>query len=300
MSLDQNIEILKNRYIDAVLSGKRSDAVQIVFDSQKRGVDIYKIYIDIISESQASIGEMWHKGIINIAEEHLATVTTLEVMDQLRLYNMNNRRSIGFKALVAPVEKDDHIVGARMMSDFLIMDGWEVDFLGGSTPTQDLVEFIKIKPVDLVVLSLTNIEFQSNAILMTNALSSIMPKPKILLGGLAVKSSKININLMKCDSITSSVLEGVNEARRLVGLSREKLSLEEHLRVIGKRMRIARINKQLTQKDLAKASGLDRTYISSVEQGKQNMTFSAILRISEALGVEVVDLMKSSRNIIDL
>ena len=52
--------------------------------------------------------------------------------------------------------------------------------------------------------------------------------------------------------------------------------------------------------DLAKASGLDRTYISSVEQGKQNMTFSAILRISEALGVEVVDLMKSSRNIIDL
>ena len=55
---------------------------------------------------------------------------------------------------------------------------------------------------------------------------------------------------MKCDSITSSVLEGVNEARRLVGLSREKLSLEEHLRVIGKRMRLARINKQLTQKDL--------------------------------------------------
>ena len=30
------------------------------------------------------------------------------------------------------------------------------------------------------------------------------------------------------------------------------------------------------------------------------MTFSAILRISEALGVEVVDLMKSSRNFIDL
>lgn len=302
MNPNQNIEPLRSRYLNAILSGNRSDAVKIIFSSLKRGIDIYKIYIDIISESQSIIGEMWHKGIINIAEEHLATVTTLEVMDALRSNNLNNRKLIGFKAVVAPVEKDEHMVGSRMMSDFLIMDGWDVDFLGSATPVKDLVEFIKNKPVDLVVLSLTNIEYQSNAIIMIESLIDILPRPKILLGGLAVKNPKIKIKDMKCDSIALDILEGIKEARRLMGLSKVRLSLEEHLLVIGKQIRSIRITKQLTQKDLSKASGLDRTYISAVEQGKQNMTFGAIVKISDALDINVDDLITSvnKNNLLDI
>ena len=43
----------------------------------------------------------------------------------------------------------------------------------------------------------------------------------------------------------------------------------------------------MTQQDLANASELDRTYISALEQGKQNVTFGAVLRISKALNLEL-------------
>ena len=47
----------------------------------------------------------------------------------------------------------------------------------------------------------------------------------------------------------------------------------------------------MTQRDLANASGLDRTYISMVEHGKQNLTIGAVLRIADALGVPIGQLI---------
>ena len=43
----------------------------------------------------------------------------------------------------------------------------------------------------------------------------------------------------------------------------------------------------MTQQDLSNASGLDRTYISALEQGKQNVTFGAVLRIAKALDISL-------------
>ena len=43
----------------------------------------------------------------------------------------------------------------------------------------------------------------------------------------------------------------------------------------------------MTQQDLATASELDRTYISALEQGKQNVTFGAVLRIAKALNISL-------------
>jgi transcriptional regulator with XRE-family HTH domain len=39
----------------------------------------------------------------------------------------------------------------------------------------------------------------------------------------------------------------------------------------------------LTQQELADAAGLDRTYISGLEHGKQNPTIGALLRLATAL-----------------
>lgn len=41
----------------------------------------------------------------------------------------------------------------------------------------------------------------------------------------------------------------------------------------------------MTQEELADAAGLDRTYISSVERGRRNISLLNILKISRALGV---------------
>ena len=47
----------------------------------------------------------------------------------------------------------------------------------------------------------------------------------------------------------------------------------------------------MTQQDLADAAGLDRTYISLVEHGRQNLTIGAVLKIAQALDVPIGDLL---------
>ena len=107
----------------------------------------------------------------------------------------------------------------------------------------------------------------------------------MLLGGLALSSTNTDDELEDFDGVAGNAIEGVQEARRLVGLPLAKLTLEEQLIEMGTNIKRIRSLKRLTQQELADQSDMDRTYISMVEHGKQNLTMGALLRISEALDV---------------
>ena len=284
---NRDLEILRMRYVESVLAGDFSKARQAVFDAQNRGLGVQSIYVDLLAYSQSAIGQMWHDGEINIGVEHLGTVITLDIMGELRAQASAMRKSNGFRAVVAPVDGDTHIVGSRMLSDFLVFDGWEVDFMGGPTPEKDLVEFVKDRSVDMVGISVTIPAYINNAQSTITALKLISPSPKILIGGLALSSSDVEMNFVNCDAVALNIFEGITQARNLVGITDGGLTLEEHLSDLGARIRSARSDKGMTQQDLSNASGLDRTYISALEQGKQNVTFGAVLRIAKALDISL-------------
>ena len=86
-------------------------------------------------------------------------------------------------------------------------------------------------------------------------------------------------------------MEAVSEARRLVRLTDENLTLGEHLTLMGRRINAARTSRRMTQQQLADASELDRTYISLVEHGRQNLSIGAVLKIANALEVPMGALL---------
>ena len=45
------------------------------------------------------------------------------------------------------------------------------------------------------------------------------------------------------------------------------------------------------QQQLADSADLDRTYMSAVEHGKQNLTLGAIVKLADGLGVELKQLL---------
>ena len=47
----------------------------------------------------------------------------------------------------------------------------------------------------------------------------------------------------------------------------------------------------MSQAQLASVAELDRTYISALENGKKNATVSSLLRIAEALEIELRELL---------
>jgi transcriptional regulator with XRE-family HTH domain len=61
---------------------------------------------------------------------------------------------------------------------------------------------------------------------------------------------------------------------------------------IGKRIRVVREEKNMSQKDLAYSSDLDRSYIASVENGQRNISIVNLEKIAISLQVTLSELFK--------
>jgi len=62
-------------------------------------------------------------------------------------------------------------------------------------------------------------------------------------------------------------------------------------REFGRRLRHLRQARGWSQEEFAWEVGLDRTYVSSVENGKRNISLVNICRIAEALGIKPAELL---------
>ena len=59
--------------------------------------------------------------------------------------------------------------------------------------------------------------------------------------------------------------------------------------LVGKRVKELRNNLGISQEELADLAGLDRTYITSVECGKRNISIVNIEKLAKALKVTLAD-----------
>lgn len=57
------------------------------------------------------------------------------------------------------------------------------------------------------------------------------------------------------------------------------------LRAFGLKIQEVRRNKKMSQEDLGFLADLDRTYISSMERGKRNVSLLNIIKVANALSV---------------
>jgi len=61
---------------------------------------------------------------------------------------------------------------------------------------------------------------------------------------------------------------------------------------LGLNIKRIRTKKKMSQGDIARALGVDRGYISNIENGKKNPTLATIQRLADALGVSADELLK--------
>lgn len=73
----------------------------------------------------------------------------------------------------------------------------------------------------------------------------------------------------------------------------------EVLTALGEAIRQARLRRGVSQEELADASGLHRTYISSVERGERNLGFINLVKIAQALNVKVSVLTRHLDDLVE-
>ena len=67
---------------------------------------------------------------------------------------------------------------------------------------------------------------------------------------------------------------------------------EHYLASLGKNIRTIRLAKGFSQEQLAELSGLHRTYIGGIERGERNVSFLNLVRMAQALEVDISRLVR--------
>jgi len=79
----------------------------------------------------------------------------------------------------------------------------------------------------------------------------------------------------------------------IVGSARMPVAPSTSARALfGRRLRVLRAERGISQEELARAAGLHRTYVSSVERGERNVSFDNICALARAFGLPAAELFR--------
>lgn len=204
-------------YLALVLAGERAKAVAFVNDSLDQGTSVADVYLDIIAAAQREIGRLWQANRLSVAQEHYATGVAQLVLAQL--YPRVMHASQGGPRLVATCATGElHEMGARMVTDFFEMDGWDTTYLGANTPTESLLQLLHRPVPDVLALSATN-SFQVSAVAATIEAARADPalsNLKILVGGRPFRISNDLWKRIGADASAPDALSAVRRGRELL------------------------------------------------------------------------------------
>jgi MerR family transcriptional regulator, light-induced transcriptional regulator len=131
-------------------------SLQLVDQSVQTIDDLKSFYLNVVCPVMYRIGLLWERDEISIAEEHLATAIVGRITAALypRFVNMDVYRG---KVVVTAGPNEFHELGARMLADFLEMEGWDVTYLGANIPKEALLVILKQHKPFIIALSVATV-----------------------------------------------------------------------------------------------------------------------------------------------
>ena len=212
-ALDQ----LRVRYLRAQLAGDRREAVRLVVEEGLgAGVKALDLQAEVIQAAQHEIGVMWQQNQVTIAQEHMASA--ISHLSLAALFERAVRaRPLGKRVLLACPDGELHDLPARIVADFLELEGFDVHYLGASVPHGDLARMVAAEPPDLIGLSVT-MTFNVPALRAAVARVREVSDRPIFIGGHATRWSRGLADELGVALAGDVPAEVVALARRLVGL----------------------------------------------------------------------------------
>lgn len=289
----RTVNRLQKRLFDSMRVGDRTGGYSVIEESLRYNIRPADIYTYIIGGTLSAIGQLWHKGEITVAHEHLSSQLASNLIEVV-LQKSPKLPSNGLRAVVTTPVGERHWVAAQMFSNLLILSGWEVDYLGTETPGQDLAQYVSSTKVDVVALSIILDSNLNQAVDCVQNLKDLPDPPVICVGGPVIKENDENFSDV---FVVRDPVSAIDHIEKVMGLAPGRVSLQEMLNSIGEKVQEIRKAKGLNQESLAKLAGVDRAYVSLVENGKQNLTMAALFNLSSALGVTIPTLIQTNTEI---
>ncbi len=142
---------LVDEFLTPLLSGDRVACREFVQRELSRGAEPIGLYNDLLWPAMERVERMFRSDRINAAVEHMATRINRTLADQLQL-SLPRAESNGKRVIITCAEGEPEELGAHMCADLFESRGWNVYFLGGGVPNDEVLALLgQIRPDLLLV-----------------------------------------------------------------------------------------------------------------------------------------------------
>jgi methanogenic corrinoid protein MtbC1 len=179
------VDELGRRFLDLALAGENEAATAEILLADELGMPLEVTFTDVLKPAMYEIGERWGAGTLSVGQEHEVTEVARDIIAQLTVRHARSRPDAPI-VVAACVSAELHDLGLRMVCGVLRQRGVQVHFLGGNVAPAFLIEVVRERQPDVVLLS-TTLEAHQSALRATVAAlrqeSFPAGPPRIMIGG---------------------------------------------------------------------------------------------------------------------
>lgn len=134
-------EPLLTHFMQPLLAGRRRDCFHLIHDALRNGYDARHLLCEVLWPAMGQLERLYDADRINTATANMAVRISRTLADQLQAH-LPEAPVSGRRALITCADHLREELGAQMIADLLQADGWEVYFLGGGVPHDEVVQAI--------------------------------------------------------------------------------------------------------------------------------------------------------------
>ena len=197
-----------NKYLmefnEIIESENREESIKFIREIlENRKLSVIEVYEQILTPSlnlMESTGDIQ----VDIWKEHIRTSIIRTIIENSYSYVIRDRdekygvRSGKKIAVICPVD-EYHELGARMITDYFVMLGYDAIYVGSNTPKEVFISGLKSQKLDYIAISISN---PYHLISARNTIARIREEDKnvkIIVGGNAISKLGEKAEILKAD-----------------------------------------------------------------------------------------------------
>ena len=146
----ESLDDLRRQYFQMLIAGNRRECRELLADKLAEGRSAEDLLLEVIWPAMDEVATLFREDRIDFVVEHMATRINRSLADQLQS-NLPTSLPNGKNTIVCCSDVEGHELGAQILTDLLEAEGWEVRFVGGGVPMDELVQLVGRVQPELVV-----------------------------------------------------------------------------------------------------------------------------------------------------
>lgn len=216
---EERIKELADAFAEALLAGDEVAAEIAVREAMDAGLSSAEIDDNVIAPALWLVGELWERGKISVAAEHLATEISIRVLALQREAHRVMRSRTGHRVLLATPTGEFHVVALRMVENLLRGAGYQVVMLGPDVPAGSLGDVARRLATDVVCMSLTMAGRKGEILSAIDNVRLAVPSAGFVVGGRGLTDETHRRPLVQVCHRVSEVVEAVDATVKRASLN---------------------------------------------------------------------------------